>query len=68
MNIQETKRETCPTCAGMTFIKGICEVSPEWEGIKTPDQEVCTSDDVCAGQLCTPDTICPTCNGKGFVN
>lgn len=52
----------------MTFIKGVCEVSPEWEGIKTPDQEACTSDDVCAGQFCTPDTICPTCDGKGFVN
>ena len=63
-----TTRKMCPNCMGKKTIDGVCEVSPEWEGIKTPDQEVCTSDNVCAGQLCTPDAICPVCNGKGYVN
>ena len=65
---QKGKDEECPTCMGKTVIEGVCEVSAEWEGIKTAEQKVCTSDTICAGQLCTPDAICPTCNGKGYVN
>jgi hypothetical protein len=61
-------REVCPTCMGKTVIEAVCEVSAEWEGIKNEDQEqVCTPDNICSGQLCTTDDICPTCNGKGFV-
>lgn len=68
MTNPKTTRNMCPTCMGKKSIDGVCEVSSEWEGIKTADQEPCTSDDACAGQLCTPDTKCPTCNGKGYVN
>jgi len=68
MITQETKKEVCPTCMGKSVIAGICEVSSEWEGIKTPEQEVCISDDSCPGQLCTPDAICPTCHGTGYVH
>jgi hypothetical protein len=52
---------------GKTVIEGIGEVSAEWEGIKKADQEVCSPNNNCAGQLCTPATICPTCNGKGYL-
>ena len=62
------KREVCPTCMGKKFIQAVCEVSPEWEGIKTEDQEnICTTDNICSGQLCTTDNTCPTCNGNGYV-
>lgn len=68
MTTQEMSKDICPTCMGKTVIEGICEVSAEWEGIKTSDQKLCTADTICAGQLCTPDAICPTCNGKGYVH
>jgi hypothetical protein len=55
---QETKKNkgTCPTCMGKTVIEARCETSGEWEGVATED-----------GQICTPTNICPTCNGKGYV-
>lgn len=56
MITKETKKEQCPTCMGKKVIEGVCEVSGEWEGIKTED-----------GQVCTPDNACPTCKGKGYV-
>lgn len=68
MTIPETTKHICPTCMGKKSIDGVCEVSAEWEGIKTPDQKDCTPDNACAGQLCTPSAICPTCNGKGYVS
>lgn len=67
MAASATNRITCPTCAGKKVIPGICEVSPEWEGIKTPEQEACSTQSLCPGQICTPETVCPTCGGKGFV-
>ena len=58
----------CPTCMGKAVIPAVCEVSPEWEGIKNEAQElVCTPDNICSGQICTTDNICPTCKGTGFV-
>jgi hypothetical protein len=66
MTTQETTR-VCPTCMGKVVIEGVCEVSAEWNGIKTADQQQCTPDNICSGQICTPDNICPTCNGKGYV-
>ena len=61
-------RGVCPTCMGKKIIEGVCEVSPEWEGIKNEKQElVCTENNICSGELCTPDTPCPTCNGKGYI-
>jgi len=66
--ITQGTRNTCPTCMGGIVIHGICEVRAEWEGIKTAEKELCTPNNIFAGQLCTPDAICPTCNGKGYVN
>ncbi len=56
MDKDTEKKEICPTCMGEKNIKGRCETSGEWEGIATED-----------GQVCTPDTPCPTCKGKGYV-
>lgn len=67
MVTQDAQREVCPTCMGKKVIEGICEVSGEWGGIKTEDGQACTPDDACAGQICTPTTTCPTCEGKGVV-
>ena len=55
--MSEDKRTPCPTCQGKKMIEGVCEVSQEWSG--TQDE---TADDM----QCTPDQVCPTCNGKGY--
>ncbi len=52
----EEKRTPCPTCQGKKIIEGVCETSSEWSG--TGDN----ADDM----QCTPDQVCPTCNGKGY--
>jgi DnaJ-class molecular chaperone len=52
----EEKRTPCPTCQGKKIIEGVCETSSEWSG---------TQDDS-DGMQCTPDQVCPTCNGKGY--
>ncbi len=52
----EEKKTPCPTCQGKKIIEGVCEVSQEWTG--TQDEQ----DDM----QCTPDQVCPTCNGKGY--
>ncbi|MDD2467896.1 MAG: ankyrin [Desulfobulbus sp.] len=67
MSTQEAGKTVCPTCMGKTVIDGVCETSSEWEGIKTPEQQECTVGANCSGQVCTPDTPCPTCQGKGYV-
>jgi len=67
MTTQESGKTVCPTCMGKKVISGVCETSSEWEGIKTPDQQECGPDTNCSGQVCTPDTPCPTCGGKGCV-
>lgn len=53
----EEKRTPCPTCQGKKVIDGVCETSSEWR---------LTGDDVHDDMHCTPDQICPTCNGKGY--
>lgn len=64
-----TTQSVCPNCLGKKVIEAICEVSPEWEGIKSEEQELnCTQDNVCSGQVCTTDNICLVCNGKGYIN
>jgi hypothetical protein len=64
-----TTQVVCPNCLGKKVIEAICEVSPEWEGIKNEDQELnCTPDNICSGQICTTDNTCLVCNGKGYVN
>ncbi|MBM9614257.1 ankyrin [Desulfobulbus rhabdoformis] len=67
MSTPQNDQTVCPTCMGKKVISGVCETSSEWDGIKTPDQEECTSDSDCSGQVCTPDTQCPTCKGTGYV-
>ena len=54
----EEKRTQCPTCQGKKIIEGVCETSSEWSG---------TGDDAHDDMQCTPDQVCPTCNGKGYV-
>lgn len=54
----EEKKLPCPTCQGKKFIEGICEANSEWRGNQNDDIQ----DDV----QCTPDQVCPTCNGKGY--
>jgi hypothetical protein len=67
MTNPDTDKKLCPTCRGNKVLEGACQVSPEWEGVKTPEQEPCTPEESCPGQLCTPDTKCPTCNGEGYI-
>ena len=67
MSANEAGKTVCPTCMGKKVISGICETSSEWEGLKTPDQEGSTQDSNLSGQICTPDTQCPTCGGKGYI-
>jgi len=52
----EEKRTPCPTCQGKKIIPGICETSSEWSGTKDDTDDM----------NCTPDQVCPTCNGKGY--
>jgi DnaJ-class molecular chaperone len=52
----EKKQTPCPTCQGKKIIEGVCETASEWSG---------TQDDA-DGMQCTPDQVCPTCNGKGY--
>ncbi len=56
----DVKKTPCPTCQGKKVIEGICETSSEWRGTQTGTQE--ETDDM----KCTPDQVCPTCNGKGY--
>ena len=53
----EEKRTPCPTCQGKKVIPGVCETSSEWTGTQGNE-----ADDM----QCTPDQVCPTCNGKGY--
>ncbi len=54
--MSEENKSVCPTCQGKKTIEGVCETSGEWHG---------GDDD---GQVCTPDTECPTCKGTGVVD
>jgi len=51
------EKPPCPTCQGKKIIEGVCEVSQEWSG---------TLDGQADDMQCTPDQVCPTCNGKGY--
>lgn len=51
------ERTPCPTCQGKKVIEGVCEANSEWRG---------SSDDMQDDVQCTPDQVCPTCNGKGY--
>jgi len=55
--MSEEKRTPCPTCQGQKVIPGVCETSSEWTG---------TQGDNADDMQCTPDQVCPTCNGKGY--
>lgn len=55
--MSEEKRTPCPTCQGQKVIPGVCETSSEWTG---------TQGDGTDDMQCTPDQVCPTCNGKGY--
>lgn len=49
----------CPTCKGNKIIPGNCECNSEWRGT---DQ-----DDGFQDCQCEPDTECPDCTGKGYI-
>lgn len=51
--------KTCPTCKGKKIILGNCECNAEWRGTGTEE-----SIDDC---ICEPDTQCPECKGKGYI-
>lgn len=51
------ERTPCPTCQGKKVIEGVCEANSEWRG---------SSEDMQDDVQCTPDQVCPTCNGKGY--
>ena len=53
----EEKKVPCPTCQGKKIIEGVCEANSEWRG---------QGDDMTDDVQCTPDQVCPTCNGKGY--
>ena len=55
----EMIKKTCPACQGTTIIKGECVCDMEWRGTQKDDDW-----DDCQ---CTPDQMCKTCFGKGFV-
>jgi len=55
---QKTKKE-CPECCGKKNIPGVCECASEWRGTQIGEEwNDCQ---------CTPDIICPTCNGRGYI-
>ena len=53
--MSEQRNHPCPTCQGKKIIDGICEVSPEWQGVHGEDDTICT-----------PEAQCPTCEGSGI--
>ncbi len=67
MATQEAGKIVCPTCMGNKVLSGVCETSPEWDGVETPDQKESLSGMDTTGDICTPDVVCPTCHGKGYV-
>ncbi|MDD2462619.1 MAG: ankyrin [Desulfobulbus sp.] len=67
MTTHEAEKTVCPTCIGGKVLSGVCETSSEWEGINSPDQQERDPESSGSGQVCTPDTPCPTCGGKGYV-
>lgn len=54
----EEKRTPCPTCQGKKVIEGVCETASEWSGTQEGNDDM----------QCTPDQVCPTCDGKGYEN
>ena len=56
--MSDLNKKPCPTCSGHKVIQGVCETSPEWRG----STGAVANDD----SKCTPDSICPTCHGKGY--
>jgi len=54
-----TSDKVCPTCKGNKIIAGNCECNAEW---RSNDKEEEIQD--CQ---CEPDTECPQCRGKGYI-
>jgi len=52
-------KKICPQCKGSKILSGQCECNAEWRGA---DEEEGVND--C---ICEPDTKCPECQGKGYI-
>jgi hypothetical protein len=53
-------KKICPQCKGSKIMVGLCNCNAEWRGAAAGDD----SPDDC---ICEPDTECPECKGKGYI-
>ncbi|MEW6428444.1 MAG: ankyrin [Thermodesulfobacteriota bacterium] len=54
------KGKPCPQCNGSKMIKGTCSCDMEWRGNRVEEEwQDCQ---------CTPEVVCPVCNGTGMVD